>query len=106
MKRFADTHFFLALINASDSSHALARTYLQDQQAVLVTSEWVLPEVADGLALRHLRHTFLNLMKQLCTFPKSIIAHADHATFELAFELYTNRSQAITISSKRVLSPC
>jgi uncharacterized protein len=91
MKRFADTHFFLALVNPTDSMHAQARQYSQDQQGTLVTSEWVLLEVADGLASHRHRHVFDRLNQQLYNFPQSIIVEADHSTFELARQLFSAR---------------
>jgi predicted nucleic acid-binding protein len=52
-KVFIDTAAWLALLNKSDSYHALARqtfATLQKNKSRFVTSEFVLLEVADALA--------------------------------------------------------
>ena len=51
MKRlFADTFFFFAYLNAEDDAHEAATRYLDNFNGHLVTTEWVLTELADGMA--------------------------------------------------------
>ena len=45
---FADTFFFLALLNASDACHAKARAANRINRPIIV-SAWVLVELADHL---------------------------------------------------------
>jgi len=47
-KVFADTFYFLALLNKRDEAHAKALD-LSSRIEKLVTTEWVLTELADGL---------------------------------------------------------
>jgi predicted nucleic acid-binding protein len=47
---FADTFYFLALLNADDEAHEEADQFAADPANRLVTTAWVLTEVADALA--------------------------------------------------------
>ena len=50
MKRmFADSFFFIALLNERDACHQRATEVSQEFGAVIVTTRWVLAEVADAL---------------------------------------------------------
>ena len=46
---FADTYFFLALLSEDDEAHDQALALNQSVRAPLVTTGWVLTEVADAL---------------------------------------------------------
>ena len=69
----------------------LSRKYAADRLVTLVTTEWVLVEVADGLASRPLRSAFVQLMHRINTLPGTQIIHADHAMFDFATDLYAQR---------------
>lgn len=47
---FADTFYFLALLNATDNAHAKAVAFTASFQGRLVTTGWVMTELADALA--------------------------------------------------------
>jgi hypothetical protein len=47
---FADTFYFLALLNASDQAHGKAVAFTSSNKVRMLTTEWVLTELADGLA--------------------------------------------------------
>ncbi len=49
-KVFADTYFFLALISPRDAAHRRALEYSDGECPALVTTAWVIAELADGLA--------------------------------------------------------
>ena len=63
-KVFADTFYFLALLNKNDEAHekALVRSAILDE---LVTTEWVLTELADGLASSRHRNVYLKIRQEL-----------------------------------------
>ena len=46
---FVDTFFFFAFLNADDSAHREASTFYDAFDGQLVTTEWILTELADGL---------------------------------------------------------
>jgi hypothetical protein len=47
---FADTYYYLALLNPRDAGHARAITASAGRSSKLVTTRWVLAEVGDALA--------------------------------------------------------
>jgi len=47
---FADTFYFLALLNPSDQAHARAVEFTSRNAVRMMTTDWVLTELADGLA--------------------------------------------------------
>ena len=62
---FADTFYFLALVNARDAAHLKAIQYGESHETALVTTAWVPTELANALAdLRH-RHAFGKLLADL-----------------------------------------
>jgi hypothetical protein len=63
-KVFADTFHFLALLNKNDEGHAKATEY-SARIDKLITTEWVLTELADGLASSRQRHMFLQTRREL-----------------------------------------
>ena len=48
---FADTFYFLGLLNRADESHSRCAAFAREYRGAVVTSAYVLVEVADGLAL-------------------------------------------------------
>lgn len=48
---FGDTFYFLALLNVADSAHAKAVEFTSGNAIRMLTTEWVLTELADGLAM-------------------------------------------------------
>ena len=55
---FADTWFFLALLNRADPGHARATRLSRDDHRHRVTTDWVLVEVGDALARTGNRDVF------------------------------------------------
>lgn len=62
---FADTFYFLALLNPRDAAHAKAVLASQRLTGRLVTTQWVLVEVGDALAAPAERPKFLALLTAL-----------------------------------------
>ena len=48
--RFADTFYFFALENPDDPAHQNAREFASHDAGPLITTAWVLTELADGLS--------------------------------------------------------
>ena len=65
---FADTYYFLALVNAKDQAHAKARVFSESHEEPIVTTAWVLTELADALSRAVHRRVFLTLLEQLRSF--------------------------------------
>lgn len=90
-ERFADTFFFLALRNSQDAGHQQAVALLAGlKDPRLVTTAWVLTEVADALASPKNREGFGHLRKMLDQH-RAIVIPPSEELFENGIELYLNR---------------
>jgi len=90
---FADTWYFLALVNPSDAGHPRAVAYTKTLSAGLVTTTWVLTEMADALAATAQgRAEFVATRDDLCADPNARIISGDDAIFEEGVRLYAQRS--------------
>ena len=88
---FADTFYFLALANEADGCHERARGVSRDRTRPFVTTAWVLTEVADAMARRKDRPTFLRLLDDLVSDPRITIVPPTQELFERGIELYAQR---------------
>jgi hypothetical protein len=52
---FADTFYYLSLLSENDAAHARAMAFSQSYVGKIVTTGWILTEVADALASPHQR---------------------------------------------------
>jgi hypothetical protein len=87
---FADTFFFLAFLNPRDKAHAKAFAANREDRPV-VTSEWVLLEVADHLCSLTNRLLLPRLRAELVADGRFKILPVDQETLERAIELYDTR---------------
>jgi predicted nucleic acid-binding protein len=89
---FADAYYFLALRNPKDEGHARAVAVTgQLRGRTLVTTTWVLTEVADALAKPANRAGFVALMKALSSNPGVQIIPPTQALFERGMQFYASR---------------
>ena len=88
---FADSVYFFARINARDRLHDKAVRFSTQSGTSIVTTAWVLTEVADGLAGTKTRHIFARLLQLLKTAPDVEIVPPSPEIFERGLELYSQR---------------
>lgn len=88
---FADTYYYLAILNPRDAAHAQAVAASAGLSARLVTSEYVLTEVADALAAPIDRPRFLALLDALGSDPNVTIIPAGADLFRRGVDLYRRR---------------
>ncbi len=88
---FADTFSFLALINARDDAHETAVRFSRDSRMRLVTTAWIMTEIADGLAARPGRRLFADLLDAIRTDPKCRLVGFSRSAFDDAVRLYLDR---------------
>ena len=62
---FADTFYYLALVNPADNWHVRASAYTATYQGRILTTSWILTELADALAQPASRPAFLQVLAQL-----------------------------------------
>ena len=82
---FADTAYFLALSSRRDRLHPQARVLRARHRKALLTTEWVLTEVAAALAAPSTRSQFTNLIAQLREQPEARVIAADSDHFSNFF---------------------
>ena len=88
---FADSHFFFAILNPRDTAHAKAIELGRRRHGPLVTTAWVLTEVADGLATTPRRQVFRRLFDDLESNRANLIVPPNTEVFEKGVELYHSR---------------
>ena len=89
---FADTFYFLALLNPSDSAHLAAVEFTSSNVVCMLTTDWVLTELADGLA-RSLsgRAAFSATLDELRVDKDAIIVPCDRYLMAEGIRLYQER---------------
>jgi uncharacterized protein len=89
---FADTFYFLALLNPSDQAHGKAVAFTSGNTVRMVTTGWVLTELADGLARsRRGRAEFLATLADLQADADASIVPCDQALMSEGLQLYGKR---------------
>jgi len=88
---FADTFYFLALSHSNEKKHRLAVEYSRSNSLSLVTTAWVLLEVADGMSRSHSRYLFQELYRSLVNNPSCRIMPPDQSTFKAGLDLFFQR---------------
>ncbi|GAG50444.1 unnamed protein product [marine sediment metagenome] len=88
---FADTFYFLALLNERDPAHAPAADASRGFKGRIVTTAWVLTEVADAMSERRNRAEFLGLLHDLRRNPRAVIVPPTEDLFERGVALYAER---------------
>ena len=92
MKRvFADTHFFIALLNARDEAHTRAVQIEVGPQLRLVTTRWVLAEMADAMAAPAFRTRAAQFLALTKANPCLTVISNSDTLFEKGCDLYAKR---------------
>ena len=87
----AGTFYFLAVLNRRDPAHQNALVFYGDPSLHLVTTEWVLTEVADATAAPDLRAGFKELFETLEQDIQVSIIESSHELFRRGLTLYLDR---------------
>lgn len=88
---FADSYFYLALLNPRDAGHAIARNVAAEFDGRIVTTQWVLVEVGDAMSDPVHRPLFERLMVTLASNSDVDVVPADESWFHGGFALYQRR---------------
>jgi predicted nucleic acid-binding protein len=91
MTEFADTYALIAWLNARDPDHARVKGYLASFTGLLVTTEWVLVELADAFAAPHQRPAAVDFLRVVRTVPLFEVVGYDPAVYRAGFDLYSRR---------------
>ena len=88
---FADTSYYLALLNPGDRLHAAAVGWSREMSGPIVITGFVLLEPADGLSEADDRRTFLDLLARLRTDSRVEIIPVSQSLFDEGLALYSDR---------------
>jgi len=88
---FADSSYYFALLSRRDAAHVRAVQFARSYAGRLVTHQWILTEVADGLAAPKNRHGFVKLLQELKKDRSLTMVPATSNLFERGCELYEQR---------------
>jgi predicted nucleic acid-binding protein len=92
MTVFADTFALIAWLNPRDEAHAKVAAYLDGFNGQLVTTEWVLMELADALSAPAARATTVAFLQAVRRDPLFDVIGYDSAVYRSGFELFAARS--------------
>jgi len=88
---FADTFYFLALMNPRDKAHGPNVAYTTAFQGEMVTTAWVLTEFGDAMCHPANRPKFLATLNHLRSYQQGNIVPPDAALFEDGVKLFAAR---------------
>ena len=88
---FADTFFYLALLNPDDLAHQHATDVSRTLTAHTVTTAWVLTELGDALAGPAHRRLFLGVLAEPASDPTIIIVPPTQDLFARGVDLFGQR---------------
>ncbi len=88
---FADTFYYLALVNEADEAHRRAVEISRTLRVPFLTTAWVITELADAMAKARQRGAFLALLASIETDPGITVLDPDKALYEAGLALYARR---------------
>jgi predicted nucleic acid-binding protein len=91
MTVFADTFALIAWLNPRDNAHAQVAAYLDSFTGRLVTTEWVLMEVADALSAPEARMTAVAFLHAVRADPLFEVVGYVPAVYRAGFDLFAAR---------------
>jgi len=91
MIAFADTFALIAWLNPRDDSYDHVCKYLEGFTGRLVTTEWVLMELADALCAPSARSTTVAFLNAVRADPFFDVVGYDLAVYQAGFHLFESR---------------
>ena len=91
MTAFVDTFAFIAWMHEDDAAHNVVSEYLESFTGQLVTTEWVLVELADALSHPSARASAVELIEFVRDEPQYEIVPYDVEVFGAGFDLFAKR---------------
>jgi uncharacterized protein len=90
-RAFADTYYFLALLDSTEERHGDALAAAADGELAIVTTKWVLSEFGDAYSDPKDRADFVALYRSILLDPKISIVPSDSTLFNRGIELFEAR---------------
>ena len=87
---FVDTYALIAWLNPRDNAHGTVSTFLRSHRARLVTTEWVLLEVADALAKGKTRCLVTKFLRTVRDDPMFEVVDYESRVYQAGFDLFAS----------------
>jgi uncharacterized protein len=91
IRAFADTVYYLALLNADDELHARATEITPTFRGRIVTTVWVIAELLDALSRPPHRDLVTRFVHDLLVDPDVTVVPADQELFQAGLSLFSRR---------------
>jgi predicted nucleic acid-binding protein len=88
---FSDAAFYIALSSSRDQNHLIARRFAGSFTGRVVTTEYILTEVANFLSHPAHREKTVELLDELRADPKTEIVSSSHELWDRGLDLYARR---------------
>ncbi|MBI4559687.1 MAG: type II toxin-antitoxin system VapC family toxin [Candidatus Hydrogenedentes bacterium] len=88
---FADSYYYLALLNPRDAAHAMAVDISRSLRSKVITTGFVMIEIGDAMGKAHQRAHFLTLLQKLLTDPEVTVLPPTGDLYEAGIRLYRSR---------------
>ena len=92
MTVFADTFALIAWLNPRDAAHSLVADYLEQFTGRLLTTEWILMELADALSAPEARGAVAEFVQAVRADPHFEVVGYTPAACQAGFDLFVARS--------------
>ena len=88
---FADAWFYVALIHERDANHHRVVNFAGENESTLVTTRWVLAEVANALSKAPARAQAVALLQTIESDPSTRVVKSSDSLFDHGQRLYERR---------------
>jgi predicted nucleic acid-binding protein len=89
---FADTFYFIALLSPADAAHSKAFEFTKQFDGRLITTAWILTEIADGLTEERARSRFIQFYDRLRARSDVDIVSCNAELFDSGIDLFRRRA--------------
>lgn len=89
--KFADTYFYIALLDRRDQNHGQVTDYICQSEDFLVTSRWVLTEVANALCETPLRKEVWELLRFIEQDADTVVVKNSDELYIKGLDLFAHR---------------
>lgn len=88
---FADTFYYIALLSPTDAAHTRAVEFTRTYNELMVTTAWIITELADGMADVSTRQAFTDFYDAVRVDPQVSVVQPERYYFDDGLELYRTR---------------
>jgi uncharacterized protein len=90
MTQFIDTYAFIAWLNPNDDAHTKVADYLAGYRGKLITTDWVLMEVADALCKTKTRKIVVEFLQEIRSDPNYEIVPCGDERYQEGLNMFSS----------------